>query len=218
MAQRVDGDLPQAVIDCDRDNTDRSCAEGLPARLLADGVAIQDGYLSLSRIRELKACGELRRARGEFGAARVGADHRLQRREEIRGDLTCWFGEPLFAEERRLLGDLERLRLDLNRQGFLGLFDLELHYAWYPPGAGYARHVDQLQGRDQRMVSIILYLNEAWEPGAGGELRLFDHEGARDIEPVAGRLVCFLTEGREHAVLPTRQGRSSISGWFRRRH
>ncbi len=200
------------------DRTDRSCAAGLPARLLADGVAIQDGYLSLARIRELKACGERRRARGEFGAARVGADQRLQRREEIRGDLTCWFGEPLFAEERRLLGDLERLRLDLNRHGFLGLFDLELHYAWYPPGTGYARHVDQLQGRDQRTVSVILYLNEAWERGAGGELRLFDHEGARDIEPVAGRLVCFLTEGREHAVLPTRQGRSSISGWFRRRH
>ncbi len=208
--------MVKAVID--RDRTDRSCAEELPARLLADGVAIQDGYLSLSRIRELKGCGELRRARGEFGAARVGAAQRLQRREEIRGDLTCWLGEPLFAEECTLLGDLEQLRLDLNRRGFLGLFDLELHYDWYPPGAGYARHVDQLQGRDQRTVSVILYLNEAWERGAGGELRIFDSAGARDIEPVAGRLVCFLTEGREHAVLPTRQGRSSISGWFRRRY
>ncbi len=216
MAQRVDGDRAQGMID--RGRSEGSCADGLAARLLADGVAIQDGYLSLSRLRELKRCGALRRARGEFRAARVGADQRLQRRAEIRGDLTCWLGEPLFAEERRLLGDLEHLRLELNRHGLLGLFDLESHYAWYPPGAGYARHVDQLQGRDQRTVSVIVYLNEAWEPGAGGELRIFgtDH-GYRDIEPVAGRLVCFLTEGREHAVLPTRQDRSSISGWFRRR-
>jgi SM-20-related protein len=115
------------------------------------------------------------------------------------------------------LSDLEQLRLDLNREGFLGLFDLELHYAWYPPGAGYARHIDQLQGRDQRKVSVILYLNEAWTPDAGGELRIFDGDEARDIEPIAGRLVYFLTAGREHAVLPTRQDRLSITGWFRQR-
>lgn len=191
-------------------------ADGLAARLLADGVAVHDGYLPPVRSRALTACGELRRARGEFGPARVGADRRWRRREEIRGDLTCWFGDSLFEEERALLKDLDQLRLDLNRLGFLGLFDLELHYAWYPPGAGYARHMDQLQGRDQRMVSVIVYLNEAWEPGAGGELRLFGG-GALDIEPVAGRLACFLTEGREHEVLPTARDRLSVSGWFRRR-
>jgi len=207
-----------ACVPVDDDRVEPPCVEALQTHLMTCGLAVRDGYVSQSRVRELVRCAERRRARGDFSAARVGADRRLQRRAEIRGDLTCWLREPLFAEERVLLSDLEELRLKLNREGFLGLFDLEMHYAWYPPGAGYARHVDQLQGRDQRMVSVIVYLNEAWEPGAGGELRLFDHEGARDIEPVAGRLVCFLTEGREHAVLPTRQGRSSISGWFRRRH
>jgi SM-20-related protein len=185
--------------------------------LSADGVAIQDEFLTRPRVRELIDCADLRRARGDFGAARVGADERLQRREEIRGDRTCWIAPPLFAAEGALLSDLEQLRLDLNREGFLGLFDLELHYAWYPPGAGYARHIDQLQGRDQRKVSVILYLNDAWTPDAGGELRIFDGDEARDIEPIAGRLVYFLTAGREHAVLPTRQDRLSISGWFRQR-
>jgi len=61
-------------------------------------------------------------------------------------------------------------------------------------------------------------LNEGWTPAAGGELRIFDAAGGhRDIEPIAGRLVCFLTPGREHAVLPTRRDRFSISGWFRKR-
>jgi SM-20-related protein len=162
-------------------------------------------------------CAERRRACGDFGAARIGTDERLQRREEVRGDRTCWLVEPLFAEERALLADLELLRLDFNRTAVLGLFDLELHYAWYPPGAGYARHVDQLQGRDQRAVSLILYLNDAWQHEAGGELRIFDADGFLDIEPIAGRLVCFLSAGREHAVLPTRHGRLSVAGWFRRR-
>jgi SM-20-related protein len=98
------------------------------------------------------------------------------------------------------------------------LFDLELHYARYPPGGSYARHIDQLHGRNERAVSFVLYLNDAWKPGHGGELRIFNPEGIRDIEPIAGRLVCFLTAGREHAVLPTRQVRLSITGWFRRRN
>jgi SM-20-related protein len=187
------------------------------AALFSGGLGIQDRFLPLARIRELIDCAARRFDRGDFGAARVGADERLQRREAVRGDRTCWLVEPLFAEERALLADLELLRLDFNRQGVLGLFDLELHYAWYPPGAGYIRHVDQLQGRDQRVVSLILYLNEAWRPEAGGELRMFDTDGFRDIEPIAGRLVCFLTAGREHAVLPTHLGRLSITGWFRRR-
>jgi SM-20-related protein len=97
------------------------------------------------------------------------------------------------------------------------LFDLEAHYAWYPPGAGYARHVDQLLGREERVVSFIMYLHAGPQPGAGGELRVFDHDGFRDIAPVAGRLVCFLAAGREHAVLPTHTDRLSVSGWLRRR-
>jgi SM-20-related protein len=191
--------------------------EVLRAALSAGGIGVQDGFLPPARIRELIDCAECRLARGDFGAARVGADERLQRREEVRGDRTCWLVEPLFAAERALLADLELLRLDFNRKGVLGLFELELHYAWYPPGTGYARHVDQLQGRDQRVVSLILYLNDAWRRDAGGELRIFDTDGFRDVEPIAGRLVCFLTAGREHAVLPTHQGRLSIAGWFRRR-
>ena len=193
------------------------CCAKLCAGLLAEGVAVQDCFVSPARSRGLIDCAQRRLERGDFGAARIGSDQRLQRRAEIRGDHICWLAEPLFAAERALLSDLEQLRLEINARGFLGLFDLELHYAWYPPGAGYAPHVDQPMGREQRRVSLVLYLNHAWQPYDGGELRIFDPEGERDIEPIAGRLVCFLTAGRKHAVLPTRQTRLSITGWFRRR-
>ena len=163
-------------------------------------------------------CAKLRRTRGEFEAARIGSGRSVQRREAIRGDSTCWITPPLLPAERTLLQRLEGLRLDLNERYLLGLFELELHYAWYPPGAGYARHVDQPHGRGQRRVSLVLYLNEDWTPAAGGELRIFDAgDRHRDVQPIAGRLVCFLTPGREHAVLPTQRERLSISGWFRLR-
>ena len=194
-----------------------ACGDRLSSRLLTDGVALQDDYVSPAAVRELKRCAERRRGRGEFGAARVGAERSL-RREGIRGDMTCWLGEPLFAAERALLRKFEQLRLEVNREGWLGLFDLELHYAWYAPGTGYARHADQLDGSNERVVTLILYLNETWHAGAGGELRLFAADARyRDIEPIAGRLVCFLAAGREHEVLATREGRWSVSGWLRRR-
>jgi SM-20-related protein len=185
--------------------------------LMAGQVAVQDRFLTQRRVRDLCECAHRRRERGEFRPARVGAERRSVRHAAIRGDLTCWLDEPLFPEERLLMRRLEALRLRINLAAFLGLFDFELHYAWYPPQAGYARHVDQLQGSDQRVVTVILYLNQDWRPGAGGELRIFGPCGHRDIEPVAGRLVCFLSAGLEHAVLPTRAGRLSLTGWFRRR-
>lgn len=191
---------------------------GIGIDLSAPGAAVRNEFLPAARIAALVGCATLRRERGDFNEARIGAGPNLRRREAVRGDSTCWWDEPLLEPERAWVANLESLRLDLNREAFLGLVDHELHYAWYPPGAGYARHVDQPQGRVARRVSFILYLNEAWQPGDGGELRIFDGTGGhRDIEPVAGRLVCFLSAGLEHAVLPTRVDRLSLTGWFRGR-
>ncbi|GAC1301984.1 MAG: 2OG-Fe(II) oxygenase [Steroidobacteraceae bacterium] len=189
----------------------------IAAALAAEGVAVSDAHLPAGRIRELIGCCGQRRRREEFSPACVGAQAHRRRLAEMRGDLICWLTPPLFPAERALLEDLEKLRVGLNRRLFLGLFDLELHYAWYPPGAGYARHVDQLQGRDRRAMSFVIYLNEHWPRDAGGELRFFDETGQRDIAPLAGRLVCFQTDGREHSVLAARRDRLSITGWFGRR-
>lgn len=188
------------------------------AALAAAGIWVREDFLAPAERRALRQCAELRRQRGDFDAARIGAERSLQRRADIRGDSTCWIVPPLLPPEAALLEELEHLRLGLNRDLVLGLFELELHYAWYPPGAGYARHVDQPSGTVERQLSLIVYLNEAWDCAAGGELRMFDADGGyRDIAPLAGRLVCFLTAGREHAVRRTQQDRVSISGWFRTR-
>lgn len=179
---------------------------------------VRDEFLTQQQVRVLIGCAETRRERGDFAAARVGAGRALKRREEIRGDSICWLTEPLYAPERDLLQSLEELRLQLNRSVLLGLFESEWHYAWYPPGTGYARHIDQPQGREQRRVSLVLYLNEQWQSCDGGVLRIFaDDGGYSDIEPLGGRVVAFLTERRAHAVMPTRRERLSLTGWFRSR-
>jgi SM-20-related protein len=186
--------------------------------LIASGISIRDQFVSASEVRRLQKCADDRQSRGDFAAGRIGTRARAQRREDVRGDFTCWLREPFHEAESALLDRLEDLRLELNREAYLGLFELELHYALYPPGAGYARHVDQPQGTTQRKVSLVLYLNEQWNPRDGGVLRMHDaNTQVLDIEPLGGRLVCFLTSGREHQVLPARRDRLSISGWFRAR-
>jgi SM-20-related protein len=166
----------------------------------------------------LRECARIRESRGDFAAARIGGQGEELRRADIRGDFTCWLNEPLLPAERLLLERLEELRLQLNRDAFLGLFELELHYARYPPGAAYSRHVDQPQGSTQRKLSLVLYLNSEWQAEDGGILRIHNaSEHFVDVEPVAGRLVCFLTPGLEHEVLECRGERLSISGWFRGR-
>lgn len=188
------------------------------AELFSRGISVRDNFLTPSLVGELLECARRRYGRGEFSAARIGADRRAQVQAAVRGDSTCWLAEPLEAAERLLQSTFEQLRLALNREGYLGLFAWEAHYARYAAGTGYMRHVDQLMGREQRQVSLVVYLNPAWCRADGGQLRVFDADGTHlDIEPRSGRLVCFITAGREHEVLQTRAERWSITAWYRRR-
>jgi len=149
--------------------------------------------------------------------AGIGREQDFQLDRDVRRDWIFWLGRqrPVHAG---FLDHAERIRLALNRRLFLALFEFEAHLALYPPGAFYRRHFDSFRGAANRTVSLVLYLNRAWQPGNGGELVLYrpgaEEEMAR-IAPRAGTLVLFMSEDIEHEVLPTRTDRVSIAGWFR---
>ena len=118
----------------------------------------------------------------------------------------------------RYLNLMESLREALNRGLFLGLEDFECHFALYPPGAFYRKHVDRFRDDDRRMVSVVVYLNEGWLPEDGGQLRMYlDEERVHDVQPTGGCLVVFLSGEVPHEVLPANRERLSLTGWFRRR-
>ena len=159
--------------------------------------------------------------RGEFHDAAVGGGTSRRTRPHVRSDEILWIHQPGSSDAQRdCLDRFERLRLLLNRTLQLGLLDFESHFARYPQGAFYTRHIDQLRGDDHRQLSCVLYLNENWSADEGGELRFYlNGDGAQfeDVLPQGGRLVVFLSAQFVHEVLPATRERMSIAGWFRTR-
>lgn len=195
-------------------------------RALAAGLALR-GWACRDRFPPDPLAGALLREAediwrdGAFRKAGIGRGENFLIRPDIRGDYVHWPEPDDLPAVRRLHEEcLEPLRRALNEATLLGLFDFEGHYAVYPPGAAYARHVDRFHDAAQRVVSVVLYLNPGWRAEDGGALRLYvpDEAGieqAVDILPEAGRLVCFLSDRISHEVLETRRERFSFTGWFR---
>lgn len=153
----------------------------------------------------------------ELERAGIGRDLDFQLAERVRGDRIHWLSRGSDAQAR-LLAQMESLRQTLNESLFLGLFEFEAHYAHYPPGSFYRRHLDSFRGAANRIVSAVIYLNDDWRDGDGGELVLYAESGDEvlaTIAPKAGSMLLFLSEELPHEVLPARRDRFSIAGWYR---
>ncbi|HTS22279.1 MAG TPA: 2OG-Fe(II) oxygenase [Casimicrobiaceae bacterium] len=184
-----------------------------------DGFAIVSGFAGAGLTRTLASEARRRDAAEEFHPSGVGRGAARVERADVRGDRVCWLdASALASPEEAWFEALEALRVELNQRTLLGLFSLEAHYAIYPPGAFYRRHRDRFRDDDARVLSWVLYLNEAWTVADGGALRLhLAWDDARDVLPLGGTLACFLADRFEHEVLPCRRERVSLTGWFRRR-
>jgi len=186
--------------------------------LSARGWSQQNIFLPESLTVALAAECRRRAAEGDLVPAAVGRGPTQEVREKIRGDHIQWLeaGEDEACDQYLEL--MDSIRQALNRDLFLGLEDYESHFAMYPPGAFYRRHVDRFRDDDRRMVSAVIYLNDNWLPEHGGQLRMFLKDGVEyDVQPTGGCLVVFLSGEMPHEVLPATRERLSLTGWFRRR-
>jgi SM-20-related protein len=153
----------------------------------------------------------------QLHAAGIGRGNNFQLADTIRSDKTLWLEEsnPIDSE---FLQQMDSFRLAINQRIFLGLFDYECHYAIYPKGAFYKKHLDAFKGKSNRVLSTVFYLNKDWQADNGGELLIYKPESndvLETVQPYLGRLVIFLSEQFPHEVLPAKQQRYSIAGWFR---
>ena len=188
--------------------------------LVENGYVVVDHFLSGDQVEMLAGETLMLWQRGEFRHARVGHGYQQGKHPEIRNDHIHWL-DPLELSDtqQHYFDQLENLRMAINRELFLGLFEYEGHLALYPPGSFYGKHLDCFQDASHRVVTCILYLNEDWQQVDGGLLRFYLNESGDgeyiDIEPLSGRLVVFLSRRFFHEVLPAQKDRLSLTGWFR---
>ena len=154
----------------------------------------------------------------KFSRAGIGRETDFQVNKSIRTDEIHWL-EGTHPATSQYFVWMERIRTGLNRRLFLGLFDYECNYAWYPEGAFYKTHLDTFRGTDTRVISTVLYLNPHWQPGDGGELVIYqpDQDGTlARVEPRFGCMVFFLSGEFPHEVMKVNVPRYSVTGWFRK--
>ncbi|MDB4124983.1 2OG-Fe(II) oxygenase [Schleiferiaceae bacterium] len=152
-------------------------------------------------------------AEDRLKAAAIGPGKERTRISEIRSDFVHWLDRPLMPELETFFEGMDAIRASIAESLFLSLRGYEFHLAKYPKGAFYKPHFDQFNTRENRMISVVIYLNENWKPEHGGALKLHKPQ-ERLIEPVMNRMVMFRSDTVLHEVLPAHETRRSLTGWL----
>jgi len=189
--------------------------------LVANGWAVADNFFDVDLCKSLRKLIQVGDGSGLFKKAGIGRGKSFQIDTDLRADFIKWLDD--YKEDAAIelaKNQIENLRVKINRSLFLGLTDFEGHLTYYPPGTGYAKHVDRFLDNSARTLSFVTYLNEEWCPADGGMLRIYDRgsvdELATEILPISGRTVIFLSDEIHHAVSPNSRPRYSLTGWYRR--
>jgi SM-20-related protein len=189
--------------------------------LVTQGYTVVDGFLQPEEVFNLVELFRLRQKEGLFRQAAVGSGADRSAQNDIRRDHISWVErDDLASVCPSFLNKLDECVQHFNRSLFLGIRDFEMHFAIYPVGAFYKRHLDVFRKDSDRVLSLICYLNTDWAPNDGGELRLYlstedGGETAVDLAPLGGRMVLLQSDRIEHEVLPARRERTSLTGWMK---
>nr|WP_299203898.1 2OG-Fe(II) oxygenase [uncultured Brumimicrobium sp.] len=158
---------------------------------------------------------ETKQQEGVFQKAAIGASGNEKIINEVRGDYTYWLEKGKHTQINSIFETLDEVKSIFNRLMYLSLADYEFHLAHYPKGSFYKKHLDQFDGRNNRMVSVIIYLNKGWKDGDGGELRIYpEGQDPIDIAPLENRCIMFRSDTLYHEVLTSNTSRKSITGWM----
>jgi SM-20-related protein len=148
--------------------------------------------------------------------AGIGNDSVVIKDKLFRTDKIYWLDRSHNnAIENNFLDMIDAFVLHLNTTCYTGITGYEFHYALYEPGSFYAKHVDQFANNNSRKYSMILYLNDAWQNGDGGELCVHHTNSLQHITPLNGKGVFFASNIIEHEVLLSNKQRMSITGWLK---
>jgi SM-20-related protein len=197
--------------------------EKIISGLLEEQYCIVEDFFNAEEIQILRRSLLQKYEEDNFKKAAIGNRLNETIEKAVRGDFILWINEADAGEaEKVFFNKINSLVSYLNKTCFLGILQKEFHYAVYPEGTFYKRHLDTFQNDDRRKLSLVCYLNdEDWAPENGGELVIYKEENgaetAKSIYPFPGRVVIFESQLLEHEVKPVKTTRLSITGWLKTR-
>ena len=188
--------------------------------LANQGWSWQPGFLPEALYQALRAEVQAIDAEDDLAPAGIGREEAFQLDRSIRRTRIAWMDGATPAQAD-FLQWAETLRETINRALMIGMFEFESCYAVYRPGGFYDRHLDRFEGPRNRVVSLVVYLNEDWNAEDGGALVIWPEGAGETAGPAAHLLperagvVFMLSETIPHAVEVTQASRFAIAGWWR---
>lgn len=183
-------------------------------KLAEDDFVVIDDFLSDEQFRLIMNFFKKAEENNHLKKAGIGPSGEFQIKSSVRGDFIYWLDENRDLELASFFNVKRDLIANLRRFCFLSLSGSEFHIAKYPEGSHYNRHLDQFNERSNRQITVLVYLNENWKKGDGGELVIYKDDQEIIIEPIAKRLLLFKSDVIEHEVLTTNVPRYSLTGWL----
>ena len=200
--------------------TENESYERIIEDLITKKYSIVDDFFTPEEVSTLRESLLIKYEEDSFKKSAIGNYTNQEIDKTIRGDFILWIDEKKEEPTEQLFfTKVNSLVSYLNKTCFLGILTKEFHYAVYPTGTFYKRHLDTFQNDDRRKLSMVFYLNEdGWLPEFGGELTLYLDEGDKTILPLPGRVVIFESQVIEHEVKRVMANeRLSITGWLKTR-
>lgn len=197
--------------------------ESIISDLMEQQYSIVEGFFTTEEVVSLRASLLEKYEEDAFKKAAIGNRVNELIEKSVRGDFILWLNEKeANSAEKLFFNRINDMVSYLNKTCFMGILFKEFHYALYPKGTFYKRHLDTFQNDDRRKLSMVCYLNEEnWQPEYGGELVLYLNENGKEVSktiyPFPGRMVIFESQILEHEVKAVEQKRMSITGWLKTR-
>lgn len=182
--------------------------------LAINDCVIADNFISKEMFRSIMEFFLEKEQNDQLKKAGIGSSGEFQLNASIRGDFIYWLERERDKKLELFFGLMDELIESLKRHCFMSLSGSEFHIAKYPEGSHYDRHLDQFSERSNRQITVLIYLNEDWKKGDGGELKIYKDDKEILVEPIAKRLLLFKSDTVEHEVLTTNVPRYSLTGWL----
>lgn len=191
--------------------------ESLINSYIESNVGIASNFLPESLAKNLQQ--EILRLHenNKMRAAGTGISGKVQHNTSNRGDAIYWLDRKHNnVHENAFFDHIDAFVEYLNSNCYTGITNYEFHYTLYQPGTFYKKHIDQFQGNNNRVFSIISYLNADWKKADGGELSIHHESRTQLITPTNRKTVFFKSNELEHEVMITHAPRLSITGWLKK--